>query len=56
LRPALACSVLAAAREVPHGGVRGVVWVGELAFDGRVRGVRGVLPALLAARLGVERS
>ena len=33
-----------------------MVLLGELALDGRVRGVRGVLPALLAARrLGVER-
>ncbi len=54
---ALACSVLAAAREVPAAALRGVVMVGELALDGRVRGVRGVLPALLAARrLGVERA
>jgi len=54
---ALACSVLAAAREVPAAALRGVVLVGELALDGRVRGVRGVLPALLAARrLGVERA
>lgn len=54
---ALACSVLAAAREVPAAALRGVVLLGELALDGRVRGVRGVLPALLAARrLGVERA
>ncbi|MFC5140301.1 YifB family Mg chelatase-like AAA ATPase [Actinomycetospora rhizophila] len=54
---ALACSVLAAARAVPVASLRGVVLLGELALDGRVRGVRGVLPALLAARrLGVERA
>ncbi len=53
---ALACSVLAAAGAVPLARLRGVVLLGELALDGRVRGVRGVLPALLAARrLGVER-
>ncbi|MDD7941135.1 YifB family Mg chelatase-like AAA ATPase [Actinomycetospora lutea] len=54
---ALACSVLAAARTVPVAALRGVVLLGELALDGRVRGVRGVLPALLAARrLGVEQA
>ncbi|MEJ2860564.1 YifB family Mg chelatase-like AAA ATPase [Actinomycetospora flava] len=54
---ALACSVLAAARAVPLAALRGVVLFGELALDGRVRGVRGVLPALLAARrLGVAQA
>lgn len=54
---ALACSVLAAAKAVPVAALRGVVLLGELALDGRVRGVRGVLPALLAARrLGVEQA
>ncbi|MEJ2889994.1 YifB family Mg chelatase-like AAA ATPase [Actinomycetospora aeridis] len=54
---ALACSVLAAARSVPAAALRGVVLLGELALDGRVREVRGVLPALLAARrLGVEQA
>lgn len=49
---ALACAVLAAAGSVPVAALRDVVLVGELALDGRVRGVRGVLPALLAARRG----
>ncbi|MHC1560397.1 YifB family Mg chelatase-like AAA ATPase [Actinomycetospora sp. C-140] len=54
---ALACSVLAAAKSVPVAALRDVVLLGELALDGRVRAVRGVLPALLAARrLGVERA
>ena len=54
---ALACSVLAAARSVPLAALRDVVLLGELALDGRVRAVRGVLPALLAARrLGVRRA
>ncbi|GAA4937774.1 magnesium chelatase family protein [Actinomycetospora succinea] len=54
---ALACAVLAAARDVPVAALRGVVLIGELALDGRVRGVRGILPALLAARrLGVEQA
>lgn len=54
---ALASSVLAAAGKVPVASLRGVVLLGELALDGRVRAVRGVLPALLVARrLGVERA
>ena len=47
---ALACCVLAAAKLVPHAELAGTVLLGELALDGRLRGVRGVLPALLAAR------
>nr|BFF03384.1 hypothetical protein GCM10020241_50590 [Streptoalloteichus tenebrarius] len=47
---ALACAVLAAAGVVPEGAWEFTVLVGELALDGRVRPVRGVLPGLLAAR------
>ncbi|SHG08843.1 YifB family Mg chelatase-like AAA ATPase [Streptoalloteichus hindustanus] len=47
---ALACAVLAAAGSVPQGAWEFTVLVGELALDGRVRPVRGVLPGLLAAR------
>src|ERR1700742_2213048 len=47
---ALACAVLAAAGIVPHDRLGGTVLLGELALDGRFRSVRGVLPALLAAR------
>ncbi|MEU4739864.1 YifB family Mg chelatase-like AAA ATPase [Actinosynnema sp. NPDC023658] len=47
---AIACAVLAAAKAVPDERLAGTVLVGELALDGRVRAVRGVLPALLAAR------
>ena len=48
---ALACAVLAADRAVPAGGLlRSTVLLGELALDGRLRPVQGVLPALLAAR------
>lgn len=47
---ALACCVLAAAGSVPVRSLRGVVLVGELALDGRIRATRGMLPALLAAR------
>jgi magnesium chelatase family protein len=47
---ALACAVLGAAKVVPPGLLASTVLVGELALDGRVRSVRGVLPAVLAAR------
>ena len=47
---ALATAVLAAQGTVPGAALREVVLLGELALDGRLRGVRGVLPALLAAR------
>ncbi|WP_367136392.1 YifB family Mg chelatase-like AAA ATPase [Saccharothrix sp. HUAS TT1] len=47
---AIACAVLAAARAIPGERLAGAVLLGELALDGRVRTVRGVLPALLAAR------
>lgn len=47
---ALACSVLVAAERVPPGRLAHTVLIGELALDGRVRPVRGVLPGLLAAR------
>ncbi|MEO7261382.1 MAG: YifB family Mg chelatase-like AAA ATPase [Jatrophihabitantaceae bacterium] len=47
---ALAMSVLAAAGDVPAEAVSGVVWLAELGLDGRLRPVRGALPAVLAAR------
>lgn len=47
---ALACAVLRAARAVGEDRLATTVLLGELALDGRVRAVRGVLPALLAAR------
>src|SRR6476469_5195483 len=53
---ALACGVLAAAGTVEQRALEGTVLVGELALDGRLRAVRGVLPCLLAARTaGVRR-
>src|SRR4051794_31177394 len=53
---ALACCVLAAAGGVAQASLDGTVLVGELALDGRLRPVRGVLPCLLAARAaGVRR-
>ncbi|MEO9223350.1 MAG: YifB family Mg chelatase-like AAA ATPase [Mycobacteriaceae bacterium] len=47
---ALACAVLRAAAEVPARALESTVLLGELALDGRIRSVRGTLPALLAAR------
>jgi magnesium chelatase family protein len=47
---AVACAVLAADGQVPVDEVARIVLVGDLALDGRIRPVRGVLPALLAAR------
>lgn len=48
---AIAAAVLAAAGTVPEQAVRRVVLLGELGLDGRVRRVRGLLPAVLAARM-----
>jgi magnesium chelatase family protein len=47
---ALACALLAADGRIPAERLRGLVLIGELALDGRLRPVRGVLPAVLAAR------
>ncbi|MDQ1629100.1 MAG: magnesium chelatase family protein [Actinomycetota bacterium] len=53
---AIAMAVLAADGVVPCSVVAGAVLLGELGLDGRVRGVRGVLPSVLAAvEAGVER-
>jgi Mg chelatase-related protein len=53
---AMAVAVLAAAGELPLDAVADVAWIAELGLDGRLRPVRGVLPAVLAARrLGVRR-
>jgi magnesium chelatase family protein len=46
---ALAAALLAAAEEVPEGSLEGLVLLGELGLDGRVRPVPGVLPAMVAA-------
>ena len=47
---ALACSVLSAGRRNPWHRLEKTVLLGELALDGRVRPVHGVLPAVLAAK------
>jgi magnesium chelatase family protein len=47
---ALAAAVLSAQRKRPWRRLEAIVVLGELALDGRVRPVRGVLPAVLAAK------
>lgn len=47
---AIAAALLAADGEITTGPLASVLLVGELALDGRLRPVRGVLPMLLAAR------
>lgn len=47
---ALALAVLSADRKEPVGRLEKTVLLGELALDGRIRPVRGVLPAVLAAK------
>ncbi|OBC02241.1 YifB family Mg chelatase-like AAA ATPase [Mycobacterium sp. 852002-40037_SCH5390672] len=47
---ALAASVLSAQRKNPWDRLEKTVLLGELSLDGRVRPVRGVLPAVLAAK------
>ncbi|WP_232794865.1 YifB family Mg chelatase-like AAA ATPase [Kitasatospora sp. NRRL B-11411] len=46
---AVACAVLAAAERLDPASIDGMLIIGELGLDGRVRPVRGVLPAVLAA-------
>jgi magnesium chelatase family protein len=46
---AVACAVLAAAERIAPDSIADLVMIGELGLDGRVRPVRGVLPAVLAA-------
>lgn len=54
---AIAVAVLSAAGSVPSTRLLGTVLLGELALDGRVREIRGVLPGLLAARkAGMKRA
>lgn len=54
---ALAIAVLAGAQQVPSNRLQNTVFFGELALDGRVRQVRGLLPGLIAAkRAGLRRA
>lgn len=53
---AIAAAILAAMEEVPADMVESTMFFGELGLDGKVRKVRGILPAMLAAsRAGYER-
>jgi magnesium chelatase family protein len=45
----IAVSILAAAGTVPVAAIEGITFLGELGLDGRLRPVRGVLPAVAAA-------
>lgn len=47
---AVACAVLAATEQAPQAALERLVLLGELALDGSVRPVRGVLPMALEAR------
>ncbi len=49
---ALAAAVLSAHRKKPWRRLESTVLLGELALDGRVRAVHGVLPAVVAAKSG----
>ncbi|MGW0418428.1 YifB family Mg chelatase-like AAA ATPase [Streptomyces sp. NPDC003015] len=46
---AVACAVLGASERIDSRVLADVVMIGELGLDGRVRPVRGILPAVLAA-------
>ena len=46
---AVACAVLGAAERIDPRAIADLMMIGELGLDGRVRPVRGVLPAVLAA-------
>lgn len=53
---AMGLAVLAGSEQVPREGIDGAVWLAELGLDGRLRPVRGVLPAVLSAvRHGIRR-
>jgi magnesium chelatase family protein len=45
----IALSILAASGAIPAAAIDGVAFLGELGLDGRLRPVRGVLPAMAAA-------
>jgi len=47
---AIAVGVLAASGKIPRAALEGVVFVGELTLDGRMRAVPGVLPMTMAAK------
>jgi magnesium chelatase family protein len=45
----IACAILAASEAIPAASLDGLVLIGELGLDGRIRPVPGVLPAAAAA-------
>jgi len=45
----IAVALLAAQQVIPQESSSGILFLGELALDGRIRAVRGVLPSLIAA-------
>jgi magnesium chelatase family protein len=45
----IACAILAASDALPPASLEGIVLIGELGLDGRIRPVPGVLPAAAAA-------
>jgi magnesium chelatase family protein len=45
----IAVALLAAQQVIPMEGSQEAVYLGELALDGHIRGVRGILPSLIAA-------
>jgi magnesium chelatase family protein len=51
---AIAIAILAAAEAVPAAALAGKMFLAELGLDGRLRPVTGVLPAVVAARGGVD--
>lgn len=52
----MAVAVLAAAEQVPGAELAGTVWLAELGLDGRLRPIRGALPAIVTAqRAGARR-
>jgi len=53
---AVAVAVLAADAKLPSKNLASLMLMGELALDGRIKAVRGILPAVLAAaRSGIQR-
>ena len=49
---AICIAILSAHETIEPDAISDVVFLGELALDGRIRSVRGVLPALIAAKKG----
>ncbi|WP_107850992.1 YifB family Mg chelatase-like AAA ATPase [Oceanimonas marisflavi] len=46
----IAMAILAASEQIPDSSLDGLEFLGELALTGELRGIKGVLPAVLAAR------